>query len=766
MENEFLRDSWNKRISKDQFFKEVSENYSCDNILKLIRILEGFCADENTSPYFYEYFGSLVEHYLSMSLADINFDNQKQIKSYYNLFRNYGKSLFNSCTLGNKEDARAALNAVRVALVHPYYGEIQSHSNPISLKQQIAKTLDILIPSHNFLLLLSTSRLLDSEYHAFVRNLYLEINPFEHSNDDSGLLLSSFNHAFVDTKASMPIFHHKVDIPYVGVLFIEQIENLYDVSVLVHFFCNYLKKYYEVPNIVLGYGAMKTIQVIFKVIDQEHKNEIVSNKDKLKIIIQNECYNSMALPFSNDIDKLYDYLFSKPIGFDSAKVFDESHFIANFLTTPSLCVDFSDMIISRIQTGTVDFFNDLSSNFDYYFCIYAQHKSVALLSEFIKILPMILNKDVFASAFYFFSSFFMCNCSLFNRNEMDEFVQAQDSDFKTLLSFLLLEYDASPSDDPKADLEKSPGLPLPLIDSSTPLQKCINFISIVSQMDAYDILVQVQDNPFLMLLALIDGIKQSRKDLIILTKMKTTSMILHVALIHYLNVISHPPNDFPCDFQFLYVNYSIFKTYPIPTIQEIESSILKDLYFYFKYTPASVLESCLSTAKLNYWFDVYGIKTIIECFFKVVSTDQFAPYKKQLFVAIYLSMLCMSLISWKQGLAMGILLSMFEIDVKYFEQNYILIGQFFFHIFQCLNIDEMRLILDKVYERIDQDQPQDKMMLATMTFFFRCMTYSPKLLKMLRKDIYQAFLKFNNYKGFMDYFIRLEKIKDNDNSET
>ena len=742
MENFFLRDSWNKKLTKTEFIESVKEKFNEENIKKLISILQEICSLPNPPPKLIDYFGVLVENYLVFSLAAVDFNNENAVSSYFNLMKCYNKSLFEHCNIGMKEDARASLNALRICL---------TQNKAIMTSSVLLK----LINSTNFLILLASSRLLDRCYYKDVKKLYLDVLPFEGSPIVYPLSCNNFIHAFIEEEsqpykyifADQDFIHYFTKFLHVFLIY-DFFPSTMTKKQLIQIFGLYLNAYYTSSIIIYGLAIHKILQMICN-----HSDHIT--KEDIKEIIEDPVFKGhlIMIPFHNNIDKMYEYLFV-PSG-----DFDEEYFLNNFHKTPAYCFKISDMILERIPTGSIGFYNSLASDINVFICLYSQKQIFPLFSSVITLLKSISNPDYFEAVFSFFCTFFIICYNLTNNNDLLDFINMQPSNVQSLIKLIIcMDMGKKGPTLPIPIFKKPTGLPMPKIDTLKPFEKCLKFIEIVGNISAQEVLEKVTSFPYLTILAFCEGIIHERKDFIIFLKSNVPdNAILNYRYKQLLNVILPEElkwQNFAGD---IYSGVELMKVCPPKSINDIEHYLLKDLYFCFRFDHLTVQDIFIISSRWGYWFQLFGAKNMIILLFTILSKNEFSSKVSQSFLHTCITGICLTISIKNPGLNSQILLSIIELYNSDIEFNEKYISYFFISIFFSLTKDEMDNFVAYVYE-IKKNIPNSetkklKRFLFYMTSCFKNMMYTPSLIHYLKDDIYNIFLSAGDINAVIDYFI-------------
>ncbi|OHS99283.1 hypothetical protein TRFO_34318 [Tritrichomonas foetus] len=750
MENAFLRDSWNRRLPKQDFLILVKEKFDQSSISNLISILEDICSISNPSPLFIEYFGILVENFLILSLASIDFFYDTQISAYFNLISLYNETLFNNCNIGSKDDAHSALNALRVCLAQ-------------SPKQIIPQILMKLIRSSNYLILIASSRLLDRDYWKVVKKIYNDVQPFANYPISYPLLYQSFTHAFIDDFSS----HHnflraEVDnLTFItNFLHILVINDFFAETFSRHFLIQllmlFMNTYYRNGEILHGYAIHKLIHKIC------NKYENIE-KDDLKLIVEDIEFTQnshLMLPFYDDLDKLYNYLFVPRV------FFDEEDFLSNFHFSPALCSKLTSMVIERIPTGSHQFFNSLLSDLNVFCCIFADKKVNILLTTLIAHIQTIRSAKYFEIVFNFFCSAFIFCWNLFDFDEIQAFLREQSSDVQILLKTIAcLEVEKKGATLPIPIFTRPSGLPLPKIDTTTPFEKCIKFISSVDSMNGEEVYERIQKEPYLIMIALSEGIRHHRKDFIVLTKIKLPEIhpIIH-RFRQMLAVILHDTPKWQNFVENLYASFDVMKVYPPSSVSEIEYYLLKDMYFCFRFAHAPTMEVFIISVRWSFWFQIFGVKNMIASIFKLLSKGEFSSPMSQPFLYFCISGICLTVATRRKGINIQIIFALLDLFEEDFEFNEDLIIKFFFIIFISLSEEEKQSLfihINKLWEAAAKEETNKKRRLFNaISAFFKFVMYTPSMLKYLKDDMYTNFMMTGDCKALIDYFILLGNQKE------
>ncbi|KAK8881077.1 hypothetical protein M9Y10_003805 [Tritrichomonas musculus] len=745
MENEFLRNSWNIRLSKDDFLLQAKEKFDDKSIKILISLLENICAFDDSSPLFIEYFGSIVNEYFVFSLGNVDFFNENQINSYFRLFINYNCELFGKCKIGQKEDAHAALNAFRICLIQN--------------QKLITPLLTKLFQQPNFLVLLASSRSLDTDYFTFVRKLYKEISPFEKYPIAYPLLNESFRRAFVDDKG-----------PAVQISIMDMNECLSFLSVFLHIFLLYdffpkildrkahitifsilLDQYYQNAHILHGNAIHKVLNLICEPVNGQ------ITKSNLQEIINNEYYrdNQMGVPFSTDVDQLYTYLFVPNENFDS------DHFTSNFLTTPALCLHFSDMLIEKIPNGSIEFYHDITENLDTYICLYSERKGVVVLKALISHLQTIRDSVYYDAVFTYFCSFFTFYYNMFENEEIIDFMERQTSEVRDMMKLIVcLEIEQKRKSFPMPIFTKANGLPVPRIDTSTPFEKCIKFASLVGQMCGDEVLEYINKEPYLFIIALSEGLRNRRKDFNILTKHKFSEVYsFHNRLSQMLLVTNRPENPqwnyFTED---IFVGYDFMRAFPPKSVEDIEEYLLRDVYYFFKVSNLSAQEIIKICIHWNFYFRHFGTKEVMDKMFSYLWKKETDSLINQFVYYLCISGVVMTIASRKSGFGVEFLQSIIMLFKENRQINQEMATRLFSFVFLSLNDEDSNMIMKNVSELKDKmlnegEDTEGCQYARFISTFFRFMMFLPKMFNNMKEDIFKVFMKIGDSQSLIDYFV-------------
>ena len=161
---DFIRESWNNRVTPQDFILEVQQHPK-DYILSVIIGLIDLCGHQyEPNPLFLQYLIQLFDSIPQISMTSFFDPSKVNLYGLIRLILNCGDELFNNLEIGTDFSARCAINALKICLEHP--------DKEISL-EAISK----LSESPTFSVLISSARLFFNEDVISLRNIFTQVVP-------------------------------------------------------------------------------------------------------------------------------------------------------------------------------------------------------------------------------------------------------------------------------------------------------------------------------------------------------------------------------------------------------------------------------------------------------------------------------------------------------------------------------------------------------------------------------------------------------------